>query len=935
MFYLSRSASALRPLEIEAERELMAAPRPREPSVHGGTALYAPSFSRQFPSCSGHASVVRGRQIIVLGGSAGSLLESCPVICFDTEREAWMRPHCIGIGPKLSPTGASATLVGSRVWLIGGKPDEGDGPISVYALDVSCQDTYLWRRVQTFGEVPSARYRHAACRVGEHEIWVVGGVSVSSSVFGGETSHPDIFRLDTRTRVWMRLCTTGEKLRPLSDLSAACIGKLVVLFGGRVDGNSVSAVRTVQTEHPHEVCTVPFTGAEPERRSFHAAAAVGGSLVVAGGRNGSTGLLPDAAVFHLASRSWTAVPLSADERRLLCRSSHTASPVGSRVWLLGGEGLLPSAAHDNLPCPVVALHTGLKAGYETAGGEADGDPEEADLWRSLVPVFNDDPAGPPPLASPRLASPARADLTPFGAPRRDVPFEFALRYLFSLFRPPGEAQLVERVLDAFAERYFSDNPQSRIFSSAASVSSLAYSVLMLNTSRHNPAVRPSDRMNHKSFVHAVRDPRIPGGLHFPDAFLEALYYSIKKDSIRLQSQPGSARGGRRPSTPESGFGPGPGSASSSRSPSPTLSEGSAWNFSDRTRAQQARPAGEGVTDRRAVGVGPGPAVPPAHAQARSAAPGPAQGPEATPEPLPDASPPSPVSMGRVGPAPSDDSEPLMGPVSRSVPPFSSSSSAAAGASSGQAPRAGALHRLRKSPLSPASPFRAAPCDSFRSPGPPPVTASPPRDSPASSRSASPPGGEDDDDPAHPTLRLLDPEARVPTAAVLRPLATRASAAAAAAASASRTLAFILPPGAPPASKKTPYPSTSPPPDDVLEAADRLRDALKDPQLAQGRGAELAAAAYRVSAHAGRSAGPVPPGRLAAECYQNWRVDFYSDVAAAVDRLEAAARALEGALAQASGGGPELTRLAAAAAAAVPSWGPRPAPAPAGPAPSLL
>ena len=55
------------------------------------------------------------------------------------------------------------------------------------------------------------------------------------------------------------------------------------------------------------------------------------------------------------------------------------------------------------------------------------------------------------------------------------------------FRLPGEAQKIDRLMEKFAERYVSCNPDA--FKSADVAYVLAYSVILLNTDAHNPQVK--------------------------------------------------------------------------------------------------------------------------------------------------------------------------------------------------------------------------------------------------------------------------------------------------------------------------------------------------------------------------------------------------------------------------------------------------------------
>ncbi|TRY78949.1 hypothetical protein DNTS_018827 [Danionella cerebrum] len=63
----------------------------------------------------------------------------------------------------------------------------------------------------------------------------------------------------------------------------------------------------------------------------------------------------------------------------------------------------------------------------------------------------------------------------------------ALRQFLWSFRLPGEAQKIDRMMEAFAARYCQCNPG--VFQSTDTCYVLSFSVIMLNTSLHNPNVR--------------------------------------------------------------------------------------------------------------------------------------------------------------------------------------------------------------------------------------------------------------------------------------------------------------------------------------------------------------------------------------------------------------------------------------------------------------
>ncbi|XP_016097768.1 cytohesin-2-like [Sinocyclocheilus grahami] len=63
----------------------------------------------------------------------------------------------------------------------------------------------------------------------------------------------------------------------------------------------------------------------------------------------------------------------------------------------------------------------------------------------------------------------------------------ALRQFLWSFRLPGEAQKIDRMMEAFAQRYCHCNPG--VFQSTDTCYVLSFSIIMLNTSLHNPNVR--------------------------------------------------------------------------------------------------------------------------------------------------------------------------------------------------------------------------------------------------------------------------------------------------------------------------------------------------------------------------------------------------------------------------------------------------------------
>ena len=100
-----------------------------------------------------------------------------------------------------------------------------------------------------------------------------------------------------------------------------------------------------------------------------------------------------------------------------------------------------------------------------------------------------------------------------------------LRLVFGALHMPGEAQKVDRIMGAFASALHRDAPAPFADADAAYV--MAFSLMMLNTDLHNPAVRA--KMSLEQFVDNNRG--INGGHDLPPQYLAALYASVAAQEI--------------------------------------------------------------------------------------------------------------------------------------------------------------------------------------------------------------------------------------------------------------------------------------------------------------------------------------------------------------------------------------------------------------------
>ncbi|KAJ1419833.1 Sec7, C-terminal domain superfamily [Sesbania bispinosa] len=104
----------------------------------------------------------------------------------------------------------------------------------------------------------------------------------------------------------------------------------------------------------------------------------------------------------------------------------------------------------------------------------------------------------------------------------------ALRFYLESFWLPGESQKIQRILEAFSERFFYQQ-SSDLFASKDTVLILCYSLIMLNTDQHNPQVKK--KMTEEEFIKNNR--AINAGQDLPREYLSELFQSISSYAIAL------------------------------------------------------------------------------------------------------------------------------------------------------------------------------------------------------------------------------------------------------------------------------------------------------------------------------------------------------------------------------------------------------------------
>ena len=112
-------------------------------------------------------------------------------------------------------------------------------------------------------------------------------------------------------------------------------------------------------------------------------------------------------------------------------------------------------------------------------------------------------------------------------------FVEGFRQFLGHFHLPGEAQCIDRIMEAFAGRIFVHLGEGNPFVNADAAFILSFSTIMLNTDLHNTGIPMDKKMTQEEFLRNNRG--INGGKDLPHAFLEELYNEIKEKQIMVDN----------------------------------------------------------------------------------------------------------------------------------------------------------------------------------------------------------------------------------------------------------------------------------------------------------------------------------------------------------------------------------------------------------------
>ncbi|XP_069166610.1 brefeldin A-inhibited guanine nucleotide-exchange protein 1 isoform X3 [Procambarus clarkii] len=107
----------------------------------------------------------------------------------------------------------------------------------------------------------------------------------------------------------------------------------------------------------------------------------------------------------------------------------------------------------------------------------------------------------------------------------------ALRMFLQGFRPPGEAQKIDRLMEKFASRYCECNANIGLFASADAAYVLAFSIMLLTTDLHNVQVK--NKVTKEGYIKMNRG--INDSKDLPEEYLSSIYDEIAGNEIKMKA----------------------------------------------------------------------------------------------------------------------------------------------------------------------------------------------------------------------------------------------------------------------------------------------------------------------------------------------------------------------------------------------------------------
>ncbi|KAF0691290.1 Aste57867_17468 [Aphanomyces stellatus] len=259
----------------------------------------------------GHSTLLAGQRLVIFGGhyfgGEGFFVYLNDTYVLDLASSTWCQVKCEG-KPPAPRYNHSATLIGNKMFVFGGKGDKGVLFRDMYYLDL---ESWHWFSVNWTTESPSERFGHADLAVGT-KLVIFGGYSplnpsdsTSDSVSdsngqrrwdGSSKTYKDLWVFDTESFAWIKPKVTGTPPTPRHGHTMSLLedGRILVFGGymlqtsggGDISGEYHKDVYTLDTETM--AWTRPRTMGDFPLGTFgHTTSLDGQKLYVVGGWSGT------------------------------------------------------------------------------------------------------------------------------------------------------------------------------------------------------------------------------------------------------------------------------------------------------------------------------------------------------------------------------------------------------------------------------------------------------------------------------------------------------------------------------------------------------------------------------------------------------------------------------------------------------------------------
>ncbi|WWC67187.1 uncharacterized protein I206_101094 [Kwoniella pini CBS 10737] len=230
-----------------------------------------------------------------------------------------------GKPPNQALRAHSGTLVGERIWVIGGV-DKSNCWRGVAWFDT---ESLLWSTIDTMGEQFPPLRAHTTTLVGD-KLFIFGGGD-------GPSYSNEVWILETVTHRFSRppIGTSKSPIPPPRRAHTTVLYRnFLVVFGG---GNGQAALNDVWALDISDLNNLHWQewktkGDVPQKKGYHTANLVGDKMIVFGGSDGHASFA-DIHILNLQTRIWTLISTDVKHNRL----SHTSTQVGSYLFIIGGH----------------------------------------------------------------------------------------------------------------------------------------------------------------------------------------------------------------------------------------------------------------------------------------------------------------------------------------------------------------------------------------------------------------------------------------------------------------------------------------------------------------------------------------------------------------------------------------------------------------------